>query len=165
MEMMHFMWAPRYNEATSTYEFHVPLGHHGAIPMIHLDDLGLYARWLFDHQDKAAGMDLEIATAHVTIEEVARAFTKTTGHRAVYVDMPLQTWLDALGSPDASSAYQVDVAAEPGTLTWQQSFRGWWNIYRDLRTERSVITRDYELLDQVRDALLHHHHHHHGQLH
>ena len=54
MEMMNMMWKPIYNSQTDTYEFVVPLGD-GAIPMIHLDDLAKYARWIFDNPDKSAG--------------------------------------------------------------------------------------------------------------
>jgi hypothetical protein len=157
MEMMHFMWAPRYDEATDTYQFCAPLGQHGgAIPMIHLDDLGLYARWLFDHhQDKAVGMDLEIATAHVSMEDAARAFTKTTGRKAVYVDVPIKDWLNNMATEDASSAYQIDAKSEPGVLTWHQNFTGWWNVWRHSGGNHPLVARDYELLDQVHATPIH----------
>lgn len=54
MEMMHLMWAPHYEKETSTYVFQVPLDK-GAIPMIHLEDLGRYARWIFDNPQKSTG--------------------------------------------------------------------------------------------------------------
>lgn len=147
MEMMHFMWAPKFDESTSTHVFYIPLGQ-GAIPMIHLDDLGEYARWIFDHPDQSAGMDLEIATQHVHGEEIARAFTNVTGKKAVYQDIPLQTWLENFVKEDASSAYQVTMA-EPGVLTWRSSFSGFWSMWRHSGGEKPVIARDYRQLDKV----------------
>lgn len=149
MEMMHFMWAPKFDQATSTYQFFAPLGQSGAIPMIHLDDLGEYARWVFDHPDQSAGLDLEIATAHIRFDEVAQAWTKTTGRKAAYVDVPLQAWLDSLAPASASSAHQVDASTESGVLTWHQSFTGWWNIYRHSGGGHPLISRDYKLLDKI----------------
>ncbi len=147
MEMMHFLWAPKYDANTSTYVFTVPLGD-GAIPMIHLDDLGEYARWIFDHPDQSAGKDLEIATQHVHFNEVAEAFTKVTGNKAIYRDVPLQAWFDGFVNEGASSAYQVD-ASEAGVLTFSESFTGWWNCWRHSGGENPVISRDYNLLDKV----------------
>ncbi len=149
MEMMHSMWAPKLDQATSTYQFMAPLGQSGAIPMIHLDDLGEYARWVFDHPDQSAGRDLEIATAHVNFGEVARAWTKTTGLKAAYFDIPLQAWLDGMATEQASSAHQVHASTESGVLTWHQSFTGWWNLYRHSGGDHPLITRDYDLLDKV----------------
>ncbi len=147
MEMMHFMWAPKFDDATATYVFSVPLGD-GAIPMIHLDDRGEYARWVFDHPDQSAGMNLEIATQHVHFDEVARAFTNVTGKKAIYKEVALQSWLEAYSKEGASSAYQVD-ASESGVLTWRESFTGWWNCWRHSGGENPVISRDYKLLDKV----------------
>jgi hypothetical protein len=54
MEMLSLLWSPYHDATTDTYEFQVPLGD-GAIPMIHLDDLGEYARWIFDHPERSSG--------------------------------------------------------------------------------------------------------------
>src|SRR6476646_320157 len=43
----------------------VPLGE-GAVPHVSLEDCGYYVRWLFDHPERANGMDLEVAIEHVT---------------------------------------------------------------------------------------------------
>ncbi len=160
MEMMHFMWAPKFDDAATTYVLSVPLGD-GAIPMIHLDDIGEYARWVFDHPDQSAGMNLEIATQHVHFDEVARAFTNVTGKKAVYEAADLQSWLEAFAKEGASSAYQVD-ASEAGVLTWRESFTGWWNCWRHSGGENPLISRDYKLLDKV---LLNAHQHQHNIFH
>ncbi len=151
MEMMHFFWAPKYDANTSTYVFAAPLAD-GAVPMIHLDDLGEYARWIFDHADQSAGKDLRVATQHVHFNEVAEAFTKVTGNKAIYQDIPLEAWFDSFVKDGASSAYQVD-ASEAGVLTFRESFTGWWNCYRHSGGEDPFISIDYDLLDKVYSKL------------
>ncbi len=147
MEMMHFFWAPKYDATTSTFVFAAPLAD-GAVPMIHLDDLGEYARWIFDHADQSAGKDLRVATQHVHFNEAAEAFTKVTGNKAIYQDIPLEAWFDNFVKEGASSAYQVD-ASEAGVLTFRESFTGWWNCYRHSGGENPFISIDYDLLDKV----------------
>jgi hypothetical protein len=55
MEMMYSMWAPR--KDGETFTFVAPLDD-GAVPMIHLDDLGRYARWIFDNIEKSSGTQI-----------------------------------------------------------------------------------------------------------
>ncbi|KAE9369651.1 NAD(P)-binding protein [Stipitochalara longipes BDJ] len=42
-------------DADGVYVFRAPLGE-GAVPYIHLDDLALYAKWLFDHPEESTGL-------------------------------------------------------------------------------------------------------------
>lgn len=150
--LSHAMIAPRWDEATSTYVFYAPLGD-GALPMIALDDLGEYARWIFDHPDTSAGINLEASSLHVRFDEVARAFTKVTGHKARYQDVPFKQYFDSFVREDASSSHQVS-ATEPGVLTFRESFTGWWNVWRHSGGDNPVIKRDYALLDKVRVSSL-----------
>src|SRR6267154_5470625 len=69
----------------------VPLGE-GAVPHVALEDYGYYVRWLFDHPERANGMDLEVAIDHVTYADLAAAFEKVTGHPARYIDTDLDTY-------------------------------------------------------------------------
>jgi hypothetical protein len=94
------------------------------------------------------GIDLEIATKHVNFHEVAEAFTKVTGKKAIYRDVPLQGWLEKFAPADASSAYQID-PNEPGGMTWRQNFTGWYHLFRDSGGNNPVIARDYKLLDEI----------------
>ena len=116
--------------------------------MIDLDDLGEYARWIFDNPDQSAGINLEASTQHVRLDEAARAFTNVTGKKARYQDVPFDQFFDAFVKEDASSAYQVSIT-EPGVLTFRQSFTGWWNNWRHSGGDNPVIGRDYALLDKV----------------
>src|SRR5277367_3278240 len=69
----------------------VPLGE-GAVPHVALEDCGYYVRWLFDHPERANGMDLEVAIEHVTYANLAAAFEKVTGHPAQYIDTDLEAY-------------------------------------------------------------------------
>jgi hypothetical protein len=69
----------------------VPLGE-GAVPHVSLEDCGFYVRWLFDHPERANGMDLEVAIEHMTYADMAAAFEKVTGHQAQYIDTDLDTY-------------------------------------------------------------------------
>ena len=66
----------------------VPLGE-GAVPHVALCDCGVYVRWLLDNQEKANGMDLQVAIAHIGYDELAAGFAKVTGRKARYVDVSL----------------------------------------------------------------------------
>jgi hypothetical protein len=66
----------------------------GAVPVIVLSDLGYYARWIFDHPEESAGLDLEIATEHLQWQKLVDAFIKVTGKKAEYKDMPAKEFME-----------------------------------------------------------------------
>ena len=49
-----------------------------------LEDCGYYVRWLFDHPERANGMDLVVAIDHVAYADLAAAFEKVTGDPAIH---------------------------------------------------------------------------------
>jgi hypothetical protein len=55
-EMLSANHRPKKDEG-GVYVFRAPLGE-GTVPYIHLVDLALYAKWLFDHPEESAGVDL-----------------------------------------------------------------------------------------------------------
>jgi len=122
----------------------VPLGD-GAVAHVALEDCGYYARWLFDHPERANGMNLEVAIADVRYRELASAFEKVTGHPARYVDTDLDAyWRGPLASVAALPAgYNAD-PADPSTMTFRDNFTGFWNLWK-----HGVIRRDYALLDEI----------------
>ena len=69
----------------------VPLGE-GAVVHVALEDCGHYVKWLFDQPERASGMDLEVAIAHIPYKELAEAFEKVTGHPARYIDTSLDDY-------------------------------------------------------------------------
>jgi hypothetical protein len=64
-------------DVDGTYVFRAPLGD-GAVPYIHLDDLGLYVRWIFDTPSESVGLNLKIAAEHVGYAYLAETFTAVT---------------------------------------------------------------------------------------
>lgn len=123
----------------------VPLGD-GAVPHVSLEDCGYYVRWLFDHPERANGMDLEVAVDDVAYADLAAAFEKVTGHPARYVDTDLDTyWRNGpLGViADAPAGYNAD-RKDKSTMTVRDNFTGFWNLWK-----HRVIKRDYALLDEI----------------
>jgi hypothetical protein len=123
----------------------VPLGE-GAVPHVSLEDCGYYVRWLFDHPERANGMDLEVAIDDVSYANLAEAFETVTGHPARYVDTDLDTYwrtgpLRAIA--DRPAGYNAD-PGDKSTMTIRDNFTGFWQLWK-----HRVIKRDYALLDEI----------------
>ncbi|KAL7931484.1 hypothetical protein V8C35DRAFT_309642 [Trichoderma chlorosporum] len=129
----------------------VPLGQ-GAVAHVDLEDCEYYVRWLFDHQYRSNGLDLEVAIDLVDYHEMAKAFEKVTGHPAKYVDIDLDTyWTTGPfgGAGHAAAGYNAD-PSDPSTMNLRDNFTGFWNIWKSTRTgNRGVIKRDFALLDEI----------------
>lgn len=138
-----------------TYQFVAPLGPSGAVALIHLEDLGLYARWLFDNVDnpKINGLDLEIATEHVDWTTLAKSFSQVTGKKGVYLNVDQDEYFNkwypagpkAVGRKIGTAVDKKD----PTLQTWRQNFGGFWNIWKYSGGNVGIITRDYDLLDEI----------------
>lgn len=128
----------------------VPLGE-GAVAHVDLDDCEYYVRWLFDHQYRSNGLDLEVAIELVDYHEMAKAFTKVTGKPAKYVDVDLDTYWTSgpFGSGQTAAGYNADLS-DPSTMNIRDNFTGFWNMWKYTRTgNRGVIKRDFALLDEI----------------
>jgi hypothetical protein len=129
----------------------VPLGE-GAVAHVDLDDCEQYVRWLFDHQERSNGLDLEVAIDLVDYHEMAKAFEKVTGHPAKYVDVSLdEYWTTGpLSAGKATAAgYNAD-PSDPSTMNLRDNFTGFWNMWKHTHTgNRGVIKRDFALLDEI----------------
>lgn len=153
MEMLSEFLKPIKSPEDPTYVFAAPLGE-GAVPFIHLDDLGLYARWIFDHPEESRGLDLEIATEHVHFGDLAKTFTEVTGKPAKYQPVSLDTYFEV-----ASEFTPYDVHARIGgtivkeedetLVTWVQNFTGFWNVWSASGKNQGVVRRDYAMLDRI----------------
>lgn len=130
----------------------VPLGS-GSVPHVALSDCAHYVRWLFDHQEEANGMNLEVAIEHISYEHMAAAFERVTGHPARFVDVSLEEyWRSGPLSFMANSAAGYNSTRDdPATLSIQENFTGFWNMFKHL----GVITRDYQLLDHIYPGRIH----------
>ena len=123
----------------------VPLGE-GAVPHVALEDCGYYVRWLFDHPERANGMDLEVAIEHVAYANLAAAFEKVTGHPAQYIDTDLDTYwrkgpLSSRG--DVPAGYNAD-PNDKSTMSVRDNFTGFWNVWK-----HGIVERDYAFLDEI----------------
>ncbi|KAK7710305.1 hypothetical protein SLS64_005890 [Diaporthe eres] len=129
----------------------VPLTADGGIPHIALDDCGYYVKWLIENPGEADGLDLEVSIEHVHYADLARAFEKVTGHKARFIDTDWATyWQEGSMSQikDAALGVHADLD-DPATLTVQQNFTAWWNIWRASGYNRGVVRRDYAQLDRI----------------
>ncbi len=123
----------------------VPLGD-GAVSHVALDDCGYYVRWLFDHPERANGMDLEVSIAPIKYDDLAKAFEKVTGHEAKYIDTSLEDYWEKGPMKAAASApagYNADVT-DKSVMSIKDNFTGFWNTWKD-----EVLDRDYGLLDEI----------------
>ncbi len=129
----------------------VPLGE-GAVPHVALDDCGFYVRWIFDHQDEACGMDLEIAIDHITYEELAEAFSRVTGKPAKCLNVSMEEYWRSgpfAGVPDSAPAGYNAPVDDPATMSFKDNFTGFWNMWRSSGGNQGVVRRDYALLDRI----------------
>jgi hypothetical protein len=146
MEMLsEGMFAPHTLE-DGTLLFAHPMGD-GKVPMIHLDDLGRYARWIFDHREESNGMDLEIATQHVGWPYLVECVQRVTGKRAVFKDVDQAEYFakySGMSATTPASFAQTKQGPALGGQTFWENFAGWWLAWHD-----NLITRNYALLDRI----------------
>lgn len=128
----------------------VPLGT-GAVPHVSLDDCEYYVRWIFDHQARANGMNLEVAIQHVAYKELAEAFTRVTGKTAKYVDVDLDSYwrTGPLSRAGAAPTGYNALPEDPATLTVRENFTGFWNLWKHSGGNQGIVQRDYALLDDI----------------
>jgi uncharacterized protein YbjT (DUF2867 family) len=122
----------------------VPLSE-GAVVHVALEDCGYYVRWLFDHPDRANGMDLEVAIEHVRYADLAAAFERVTGHPARYIDTSLADYFSGglKAAADKPAGYNAD-PDDKSTMSFRDNFTGFWNMWK-----HNIIKRDYALLDEI----------------
>ena len=135
---------PEVVDGEKTYVFKAPLGS-GAPPMIYLEDLGRYCKWLFDHPEKADGMNLKIATKQISWENVAKSFSEVTGKKSRFEDITLDEYfkLPLFPRPDVKVGHSAD-HDDPTLQTYRQNFSGFWNTWN-----ANVLERNYDLLDEI----------------
>jgi hypothetical protein len=145
MEMLFDRMFVPHELPDGTLLFAHPIGN-GKVLMIHLDDLGRYARWIFDHPDESNGMDLEIATQHVGWPYLVDCVQRVTGRKAVFKDVDQAEYFEKFSgmSPTTPAAFANKDAIPPGGQTLRENFSGWWSAWHD-----DVLTRDYALLDRI----------------
>jgi NmrA-like family len=127
--------------------FKAPVGK-GTPPMIYLEDLGRYARWIVENPEKSAGLNLRVATENVGWEEVVRSFTEVTGQKAIFKDISLDEYFASGVFGNADKKVGHSVSHEDGTLqTYRENFSGFWNTWKEDVLNRSE--EDYKLMDEI----------------
>lgn len=134
--------SPTIEDGVATWR--VPLGS-GTVVHAASEDCGYYVRWLFDHPERANGMDLEVAIEHVAYANLATAFSKVTGKPAQYIDTDLTTyWNGPLKFiANAPAGYNAN-PEDKSTMNFRENFTGFWNLWK-----HGIIKRDYALLDEI----------------
>jgi uncharacterized protein YbjT (DUF2867 family) len=152
MEMLSDTLNPRLDDS-GKYAFNLPLGA-GAVPFIHLDDFARYIDWIFTHPQDSASKDIGVGTAHVTGDDIAKAFTAVTGKPAVYNDIPASMWTSIAFEklPDGHNTkvgFAAGQSADALNQSFAQNFNNWWNLYKASAGNKGLIKKDYEALDNI----------------
>lgn len=131
------MFGPLHKREDGTFVFATPVGE-GRVPMIALRDLGLFARYTFDHRDTVSGQNLEIASDIVNWDYLVSTFKKVTGQKAVVLHQSLDEWFNNLENIDLPLANDINKGVKvEGVTTWRKNFTAWWSLYRD-----NIVVRD-----------------------
>lgn len=120
----------------------------GKIPLIALDDVGVYSLWIFDNPSESAGLDLEVATDQVSFAQIVETFTRVTGKKGVHKRVPLKDYLEkAEPYPGAYSNWAVNPSTprDESFMTWRENFSAWWRYW----SEGKGATRDMAFLDRI----------------
>ncbi|GAM37239.1 hypothetical protein TCE0_023f06999 [Talaromyces pinophilus] len=123
----------------------------GKIPLIALDDVGVYSLWIFDNPSESAGLDLEVATDQVSFAEIVATFTRVTGKKGIHKRVPLEEYLEkAEPYRGAYSNWAVDpnIPRDESFMTWKENFSAWWRYW----SEGKGATRDMEFLDRIHSS-------------
>ena len=150
MEMLYEMLFPQPSPAEpNTLAFSFPAGQ-GAVPLIHLEDLGQYARWIFNTPSRSNGIDLEVATQNIKGVDLASVFTEVTGRKAVFQDVTLDDYFASAGWANAEEKVGHSADHADKTLqTYRQNFSGFWNFWKVGGGKDGKPTLAYELLDDI----------------
>ena len=146
-QLYEFLWPRKGEDGVSV--FSAPVAD-GAVPFIHLDDIGKYVRWIFTHPAESKGLDLKVATEHVGWEYLAKTFTDVTGQPARYEPVGVDEYFKTGPLAPAANITLGPKGLDDDTLlTFKENFSAWWRLYQRSADNKGLITRDYEFLDKV----------------
>ncbi|KAI5894447.1 NAD(P)-binding protein [Schizophyllum commune H4-8] len=147
MEMLNYpLCGPLTRRADGTCVFASPIGD-GRMPMIALDDLGWWARYVLDNRATTSGAELRIASAIIGWDDLVETFSRVTGQPAVHVRLSIEEWLACFFGkerPIANEERSAANAENPTTTTIAESFSGFWSLWRD-----GLVKRDMEWVRSV----------------
>ncbi|KAL1727448.1 hypothetical protein EV714DRAFT_275586 [Schizophyllum commune] len=145
MEMLNYpLCGPLSRRADGTFVFASPIGE-GRIPMIALNDLGWWARYILDKRAATSGVELRIASDMVGWDDLVATFQRVTGQPAVHVRLSVQEWLACFEGQERPIANEGRPEGKEGsTTTIAESFSGFWCLWRD-----GLVKRDMEWVRSV----------------
>lgn len=131
--------APLEVREDETRVFKTPMGHEGSIPLVALDDIGWWARYIFDNAPSTTGKNIEIASDPSTFPEIVETFKRVTGLPAEYQALSMDDWFKHWNGQEVPVA-----SAVPDGKTWEENFRAWWAMWRD-----NLIKRDMDWVRSI----------------
>ncbi|KAL7893311.1 NmrA family protein [Trichoderma sp. TUCIM 5745] len=142
--LFNFFGPRRYPETPDVFSFTSAMGD-VQVPLIYLDDIGRYARWVFDHPERSSGMDLQVSSLNTTWDNVAKTFTDVTGQKAEHKRLTIEEAADLYPGNDKLLGQDFD-PHDPTLLTIKQNFSGMLTL---LASGKVLDLIDYELLDEI----------------
>lgn len=115
----------------------------GHVPMIALEDLGYFVRYIFDNPSTTSGIDLEVASERVSWPQLVETFTRVTGIPAEFKRLSMTDYFALYRNADEPVGSEVK-----GGTTWQKNFTGFWSMWRD-----DIIQRDIPALKVIHPGL------------
>ncbi|KAH8808827.1 hypothetical protein F5884DRAFT_382847 [Xylogone sp. PMI_703] len=135
-------------EPDGSFTLQWPLGPTGAMPLVALDDFAWYTQWMFEHPKRTAGLHLGVGIAHITGEEIAKAFQKRTGKTTKYKPQSIEEYVGRM--PKVKIGAKASPGYDDPTLkTPEGHFVPWWGIWADSGGNTGCWQRDYALLDEI----------------
>lgn len=148
------LFGPLNKRSDGTFVFAAPLGQ-GHVTMIALEDLGWWARHVFEHRVETSGKDLEIASDVVDWDQLVSTFKAVTGQKAVYKPLHIDEWMNLFD--DTNLPVASGRAIGDGSTTWREDFAAFYALWRDdimprdLAWIRSVHPESYTLERWMRE--------------
>ena len=110
-----------------------------------LADVGVFVKWIFDHPEKSAGIDLQMTTDQVSFSEITSTVTRVTGRKAVHRVIPLEEYLPKYEPYPNAPANWAGLPSDGSVMTWRENFTAWWKYWG----EGKGATRNIALLDEI----------------
>lgn len=121
-----------------TRVFVSPIGDKGVLPLVALDDIGWWARYIFDNAPSTTGKTIKLASQLVTYPDIVDTFKRVTGLPAEYKSLTMDEYF-ALWNGKVPLA-----SAEPNGQTWEENFRAFFALWRD-----NITTRDMDWIQSI----------------
>lgn len=132
-----------------SYLFKLSIGESGSMPLVSLDDLGWFARYMFEHPEQFRGDLLSVGIEHASGHKIAESFAAVTGRPAHFVPRTRKETEDMLPEIKLGTAHSPGYE-DPTLVTMREMFVPWWNIWAESHGNTGLWTRDYERLDTIK---------------